>query len=152
METIKFEIKINADAKKVYRTMLGLDSRDTYNEWTAEFSPSSTVEGDWQKGSKMLFVGYDSTGKRGGMVSVIEENIPDVYVSIKHIGVLDGDNEINEGEAVDKWAGSLENYFFEEDGGVTTVRVECDTVDEYKDFFDTAWPKALNKLKEICEK
>ena len=66
--------------------------------------------------------------------------------------MLDGDNEITTGADVEKWAGALENYAFHESNGVTTVTIECDTSEAYQDYFDSTWPRALNKLKELAEK
>ena len=45
MKKIQFEIIINASAEQVYKTMLGINAIDTYNQWTAEFNPTSTYEG-----------------------------------------------------------------------------------------------------------
>lgn len=148
----QFTKEIKAPAEKVYRTMLGLDKIETYEKWTAEFNPTSTYEGNWNKGSKMLFVGVDKDGKRGGMISEIAENIPNKFVSIRHYGMLEGDKEITEGEAVEKWAGGFENYTFKENNDVTMIIVEIDVIEEYQDYFDTTWPKSLDVLKEICEK
>ena len=99
----------------------------------------------------MYFIGTDENGKRGGMISEIAENKPYEFVSIRHYGILDGDNEITSGEQVDNWAGSLENYSFQESNGITTVKVEMDTMDDYIDYFKESWPKALNILKKIAE-
>lgn len=151
MQKLQFKIDINASAQKVYNTMLGIDNIETYEQWTAEFNPTSTYEGNWDKGSKIYFVGTDENGKRGGMVSEIADNVPFKFVSIRHYGILDGENEITEGPDVEKWAGGLENYSFEEHNGVTTISVETDTDEDYLDYFDTTWPKALNKLKELSE-
>ena len=85
------------------------------------------------------------------MVSEIAENIPNRFVSIRHYGILKGDIEITTGEEVEKWAGGLENYTFEEHNGITTVTVEVDVVEEFTDYFLTTYPKALNKLKSILE-
>jgi hypothetical protein len=152
MKKVQFKKEIKASAEKVYKTMLGIDDIETYNQWTAEFNPTSTYEGSWEKGSKIRFIGTDENGKKGGMVSEIAENIPYRYVSIRHYGLLDGENEITSGEEVEKWAGSLENYSFEENNGVTTVRVENDASEDHLDYFNSTWPKALDKLKEITEK
>jgi hypothetical protein len=152
MKKLQFKIEINTSAKKVYNTMLGIDNIKTYEQWTAEFNPTSTYEGNWDKGSKIYFVGTDDNGKRGGMVSEIADNIPFEFVSIRHYGILDGENEITSGPDVEKWAGGLENYSFEEHNGVTTVTVESDVDEDYLDFFNTTWSKALNKLKELSEK
>lgn len=74
------------------------------------------------------------------------------FVSIEHLGILDGKNEITSGPAVDGWAGALENYSFREEGGKTIVSVAMDANEQFKSYFEQTWPKALQKLKEICEK
>lgn len=151
MKKLQYTKDIKASAEKVYNIMLGLENIATYNQWTAEFSPTSTYEGSWEKGAKILFVGTDENGKKGGMVSEIADNIPFSFVSIRHYGILDGENEITEGPEVEKWAGSLENYSFQENNGITTVTAEIDLTEEYIDYFDEMWPRALNKLKELSE-
>lgn len=151
MKKIQFKKEINASAKTVYETMLGLKDVKTYEQWTAEFNPTSTYEGNWEKGSKILFVGTDKNGKRGGMISEVADHIPNQFVSIRHYGMLDGEKEITEGSDVEAWAGSLENYAFHEHNGVTTVTVEMDTAEGFDDYFNNTWPKALNKLKELAE-
>ncbi len=152
MKKVQFSQTIHAAAEKVYSTMLGLENRETYQQWTSVFNPTSTYEGSWDKGSKIYFVGTDENGKRGGMVSEIAENIPARFVSIRHYGILDGDTEITEGPEVEKWAGGLENYSFEETAGITTVTVELDTVGDYVDYFNKTYPNALSALKELAEK
>ena len=100
----------------------------------------------------MYFVGTDDNGKKAGMISEIADNIPFRFVSIRHIGMLDGEKEITEGPEVEKWAGSLENYSLHEKNGVTTVTIEIDIAEDYQDYFDTTWPKALQVLKALVEK
>ncbi|MBF6608866.1 MAG: SRPBCC domain-containing protein [Flavobacterium sp.] len=151
MKTLQFTVKISASANKVYRTMLGLDEKRTYEYWTAAFNPTSSFEGSWEQGSKIYFVGTNENGKKGGMVSKIEENRPSDFVSIRHYGFLDGDNEVTSGEMVEKWSGGIESYTFEENEGITKVTVNCDTVEEYIDYFNKSYPVALEKLKEISE-
>lgn len=151
MQKIQFKKDIKSSAENVFETMLGLKNITTYEQWTAEFNPTSTYEGKWEKGAKMYFVGTDDQGNRGGMVSEIADIIPSKFVSIRHYGILNGDTEITEGEQVEKWAGGLENYSFHETNGVTTVTVEMDSTEDYIDFFNEAWPKALDTLKSIAE-
>lgn len=152
MKKLQYKIDITAPVERVYRTMLGLDDITTYEQWTSAFNPTSTYEGSWSKGSKIHFIGVDSNGKRGGMVAEIADNIPDQMVSIRHYGILDGEQEITTGPEIEKWAGGLENYYFVEYDGVTTVTVDVDVVDEYITDFSKTWPQALDKLKEIAEK
>jgi hypothetical protein len=151
MKKLQFKKEINATCQKVYETMLGLKDKSTYEYWTSAFNPTSTYEGSWEKGSKIYFVGVDENGKKGGMVSEIEEHQPSNFISIRHYGFLDGDTEITTGEQVEKWAGGHENYSYEESNGITTVTVDIDTIDEYVDYFNNTYPKALDKLKEISE-
>jgi hypothetical protein len=152
MKKLHFKKQINAPAEKVFNTMLGISNIKTYEQWTAEFNPTSTYEGSWNKGAKILFIGTGEDGKRGGMVSEIAENIPNRFISIRHCGILDGDKEITTGPEVESWAGSHENYSFEESKGVTTVTIEMDATEEFEDYFSKTWPKALDKLRELAEK
>jgi hypothetical protein len=151
MKKLQYTVSINAPVSKVNDVMLGLSNKSTYEQWTALFNPTSTYEGSWNKGSKILFVGVDSNGEKGGMVSEIAENIPNKFVSIRHYGILKGDKEITDGPEVEKWAGGFENYSFEENNGVTKVDIELDTTEDFVDYMNQAYPKALAKLKEICE-
>jgi len=152
MKKIKFYVRINAPVNKVYDVMLGISNKSTYEQWTALFNPTSTYDGSWNKGSKILFIGTDEKGDKGGMVSEIFNNIPNSFISIRHYGLLKGNVEIIEGPEVEKWANGFENYTFEEENGTTTVTVDLDTTEEFLDYMNQSYPKALEKLKEICEK
>jgi uncharacterized protein YndB with AHSA1/START domain len=149
MEKLNFNIEINAPKEKVWDTML---EDKTYRQWTEVFMPGSHYVGDWNKGSKILFLAPDDKGKLGGMVSRIKENRKYDYVSIEHLGVVSDGKEDTTSEAGKSWAGALENYTFTHKNGKTEVLVEMDTTEEYKDMFNDMWQKALKKLKEISEK
>ena len=151
MTKLQFKISINAPLDKTYDCMLGLGNKSTYEQWTALFNPTSTYEGSWDKGSKILFVGVDEKGDRGGMVSKIVENIPNQFVSIQHYGLVKAGKEITEGPEVEKWANGFENYTFDESSGIITVTIDLDTIEDFVDYMNNAYPKALEKLKEICE-
>ena len=87
----------------------------------------------------------------GGMVSRIRENLPDRFVSIEHIGVIEHGKEITSGPKVEKWAGGLENYSFIDQDDKTLVQIDSDVPRESIPYFNTTWPEALLRLKEICE-
>jgi hypothetical protein len=152
MKKLQYKTSINAPAGRVYDCMLGLSSKTTYEEWTALFNPTSTYEGSWDKGNKILFVGVDEKGEKGGMVSRIVENIPNHFVSIQHYGLVKANEEIIEGPEVEKWANGFENYSFEEINGTTQLTVDLDTTEDFVDYMNGKYPKALDKLKELCEK
>jgi hypothetical protein len=84
-------------------------------------------------------------------VSEIVEHIPNEFISIHHYGLLQGDNEITSGAEVEKWAGGQENYTFKESQGITTITVDLDTPEDFVDYMNESYPKALDKLKELCE-
>jgi uncharacterized protein YndB with AHSA1/START domain len=158
MENLHFSIEINAPKEKVWDTMLG---DRTYREWTTVFSPGSYYEGDWEKGSKILFLGPDEDGKLSGMTSVIAENRPYEFISIKHLGEVKNGVEDTTSKEVLAWAGALENYTFVEKDGQTEVQVDMignDQAEETKqskemtEMFKDMWPKALQKLKELAER
>ncbi|HEV8507986.1 MAG TPA: SRPBCC domain-containing protein [Chitinophagaceae bacterium] len=152
MKKLQFKININAPVNRIYDFMLGIKSKSSYEQWTSEFNPTSTYEGNWDKGNKILFIGVDEKGEKGGMVSRIVENIPNQFVSIQHYGFFKADKEITEGPEVEKWANGFENYTFEENNGATTVTVDLDTAEDFLDYMNQTYPKALVKLKELCEK
>ena len=140
-----------APVSKIYDLMLGISNKSTYEQWTAIFNPTSSYEGNWDKGNKILFIGVDEKGEKGGMVSKIVENIPNQFVSIQHYGLVQGGKEITEGPEVEKWANGFENYTFEENKGITTLIVDLDTTEDFEAYMNETYPNALNKLKELCE-
>ncbi len=152
MKKLQYKVNINAPVAKVYDMMLGINNKTTYEQWTAAFNATSTYEGGWDKGNKILFIGVDEKGEKGGMVSRIAENIPNQFVSIQHYGLVKADKEITEGPEVEKWANGFENYTFEENNGTTNVTVDLDTTEDFLDYMNQTYPKALDKLKELCEK
>lgn len=149
LNTLKFSVSISAPVEKVYHTMLG---EEGYKLWTSVFNAGSHYVGSWEKGSTIRFLGSDSNGNSGGMVSRIQENIPNQFVSIEHIGIIEKGEEITSGPKVDGWAGAKENYSFSGEEGQTTVGVLLDSTPEWAGYFNDTYPKALEKLKEICER
>lgn len=147
-QMLSFEIQIDASPEKVYSTMI---DQKRYREWTAEFNPTSHFKGSWEKGSKILFLGESTDGSFGGMVSRIKENIPYRYISIEHLGIVENGKEVLCGPDVDIWVGAQENYTFTDKDGKTLLSVDTDTIEKYKQYFLDTWPKALQKLKAICE-
>jgi hypothetical protein len=150
MQKIHFSIHINAPKEKVWEIML---DDVIYREWTLPFNESgSYYVGDWSEGSKMIFLGPDPEKGVGGMVSRIKENRPYEFMSIEHVGEISNGVEDTESEAVQKWKGAHENYTFEDEEGGTKLTIDLDMTEEFKDYMEAAWPKALEILKELAEK
>jgi len=143
-----YEILIDANVERVYNVMI---DEKHYVEWTSVFNPTSHFKGSWEKGSKILFIGEAEDGSMGGMVSRIKENIPFRFISIEHLGIIQNGKEVLCGPDVDEWAGALENYTFTDQNSKTLLSVDVYTGEKYASYFDETWPKALEKLKSICE-
>jgi Activator of Hsp90 ATPase homolog 1-like protein len=145
MEKKTFSISIDAPREKVWNVLWGDDS---YRAWTSVFSEDSQVQTDWQKGSRALF----TDGKGSGMVATIEENKPNEFMSIRHLGVMKDGVEDLDSDEVKQWAGAHENYTLKNVDGKTELVVDMDIAQEYMDYFQNTWPKALDKVKELAEK
>lgn len=153
MNAMHFSITIRAPKEKVWNTML---QPETYRIWTtefmegiAEFGEGSYYEGSWEQGAKIRFLGPDGSG---GMTSVIAENNPYQFISIKHLGIVKDGMDDTESPEAKAWSGVYENYTFDECGGVTELMVDMSGVPaEFEQYMADAWPKALAKLKSLCE-
>jgi uncharacterized protein YndB with AHSA1/START domain len=145
MERLQFKRTLNAPPEKVWDALWG---KTNYPAWTAAFSEGSQVETDnWKKGSKVLFL--DNKGH--GMVSFVEENIPNEFMSFKHMGTVKDGVEDMDSEETKTWAGALENYTLKPVDGKTELTVDTDVTEDFKDYFVKTWPNALDKLQELSE-
>lgn len=145
MEKLQFNISIAAPSEKVWDVLW---KDETYRAWTSVFGEGSKAVSDWQKGSKVLFLGGDGSA---GMVSRIDDLIPNELMSFEHLGEVKDGVEDTTSERVQKWAGAKEIYRLQAVDGNTALAVEIDTADEYKEMFAGLFPKALDKVKELAE-
>ena len=146
MEKINFSATINAPREKVWKVLWDDAS---YRDWTSAFAEGSYAEtDDWKEGSKVLFL--DPRGS--GMVSMVAMNKPKEFMSFKHLGVVKDGIEDTKSEAVQEWAGAMENYTLTDENGKTKLIVDMDSTGEFKDYFLKTWPVALEKVKELAEK
>ena len=142
--TQRFDILIHAPREHVWTTML---QSPGYERWTAEFCEGSRYEGSWEPGASIRFLGLNGDG----MVSEIAEHRPAEFVSIRHLGFIQNGVDDTSSEAVRAWAPCYENYHFAQEAGGTRVRVETDVFGGYEAFMAETWPRALQRLKQICE-
>jgi uncharacterized protein YndB with AHSA1/START domain len=144
MEKQEFKIAIDAPREKVWNILWADDS---YPAWTAPFSEGSHAITDWKKGSKVLFL----DGKGMGMVSKIDEAVPNEFMSFLHLGMVKDGVEDTTSDEVKGWAGAHENYILKDAQGKTELQVELDIDEKHKDYFIETFPKALQKVKELAE-
>jgi uncharacterized protein YndB with AHSA1/START domain len=151
MNKLHFETEITAPKATVWNTML---NHGTYEKWVSAGWGSSTYEGEWERGSRMKFFGTDESGAvSGGTVAEIVDVKPYEFVLARHVAMLTvGGAEDTDSEMAKGWVGITEDYYFTEEGGVTALKVEIRTNPAWAHMFQDGWPKALAKLKELCEK
>ncbi len=145
MQKINFSVAINATKEKVWEMLW---NPDAYRAWTSAFMQGSYAKTDnWKEGSKVLFL--DPRGS--GMVSMVAANKPNEYMSFKHLGEVHEGIEDISSDKVKAWAGATENYTLTETDGITTLSVDMDTTDEFKEMFEKMWPVALKNVKGLSE-
>jgi hypothetical protein len=145
MEKLNYSVTIKAPKEKVWGVLF---DNETYRKWTSVFAPGSYAETDWKEGSKALFL----DGKGNGMVSRIAESRPHDYLAIKHLGIVKDGIENTDPAVTKGWGDSIESYALSGENGVTELKIELDSVEEFKDYFEAIWPKALDKVKELSER
>jgi hypothetical protein len=80
------------------------------------------------------------------MYSRVEKNIPNKEIKFLHLG------EIYEGvEAPQDWGEATESYLLEETENGTILKSEIQTPDEFKEFFEEKFPKALEVIKNLSQ-
>jgi uncharacterized protein YndB with AHSA1/START domain len=145
-KTLRFSTIIQAPRERVWTLMLAPDS---YREWTAAFMEGSYYEGSWEPGQRIRFL--SPTGE--GMVAEVAENRRGEFVSLRHLGEIRPDGTVDtDSPSVRAWAPAYENYRFLDRDGATELQIEMDTLPAYEQFMQEAWPKALARLKALCER
>ena len=144
METKTFSISINAPKEKVWEVLWNDES---YRQWTAVFSEGSYAVSDWQPGSKIHFLTPDGNG----MYSTIERMVPNEVMSFRHGGEIINGVEQPPNEKTKSWEGATENYTLQDAGGQTLLSASMDLQEAAMPYFASAFPKALQKVKEIAE-
>lgn len=139
MEKLTYEIEINAAPEKIWTVLW---SEMTYRQWTAAFTEGSFYQGNLEEGSIVKFLDPNNNG----MYSRVEKNIPNKEIKFLHLG------EIYEGvEAPQDWGEATESYLLEETEKGTILKSEIQTPDEFKEFFEEKFPKALEVIKNLSQ-
>ena len=141
---LQFSIDIAAPAATVFRVMLDAHA---YRDWSSAFAQGSYYEGSWQQGQKIRFMAPSGDG----MVSEIAEHRQDQFVSIRHLGLIANGVVDTDSPAARAWAPAYENYSFMPTATGTRVVIDQDVTAEFEQYIADAWPKALARLKVLCE-
>lgn len=139
METLEYQIEINAEPEKVW-TVLWSDI--SYRQWTSAFTEGSFYVGTWEEDSIMKF--FDP--ENNGMYSRVLKNDPNKEMIFLHLG------EIFDGvEVPQDWGDATESYLLEETEDGTKLTAKIKSSEEFKGFFEDKFPNALKNVKHLSE-
>lgn len=145
METLDYEIIINAPKEKIWDVLFG---QETYSEWTQFFSPGSQMKTDWQVGGKTYFVNPEGAG----MVSTIDSLEKPDQIIFKHLGMVDKDGvEDTESMEIKQWSVCFEKYILIDYDGKTKLHVEVQVEKDWREHMNTGFTKGLEVVKNLSE-
>lgn len=144
MKRKQYETIIEAPRERVWEVLW---NEKSYIEWTSAFAEGSKVESNWEEGGKILFLNAENEG----MIARIQEKKKPEKMAFTHLGMVDKNGKEDfESPLVKAWSGAEEIYILEENGEKTRLRVTMDMDEGHEEFFDNAWPKAFEKLKDLA--
>ncbi|MCY0976529.1 SRPBCC domain-containing protein [Chryseobacterium wangxinyae] len=145
METLSYEIIINAPKQRVWDVLWG---ENTYSEWTQFFGSGSQMKTDWKVGGKTYFVNHEGAG----MVSTIDNIEEPDQIIFKHLGMIDKDGiEDTESMEVKQWSGCFEKYILIDYDGQTKLHAEVQTEKDWEEHMNTGFTKGLEVVKNLAE-
>ncbi len=146
METLSYEIEINAPKDKIWDVLW---NPATYSKWTQFFSPDSIMKTDWEIHGKTYFLD-NKTGN--GMVSTIESLDEPNEIVFKHLGMIENGVEDTQSKEVMEWSGAYEKYFLISlDNGKVKLQTETQVDNQWKEHIDHGFIKGLEIIKQLSE-
>lgn len=139
MEKLHFDIQINAEAEKVWSVLWDDFS---FRQWTSAFTKGSFYQGNLKENEIIKFL----DPQNNGMFSKIVALIPNQEIKFLHLGEI-----YNGVEAPQNWGEATERYILTEDENTTHLKVEIQTLEQFKSFFEEKFPDALSNVKHLSE-
>ncbi len=144
MRTLHYTIHIHTNAQTVWQVLW---DKTHYTAWTSIFGEGSYYISDWNIGSTIQFMGNHGNG----IYATILENKPYTKMHFEHQGEIKNFELVSNQQPNENWKGANEIYTLTEHNNLTTLEVHIDILEKYEPFFVEAFPKALQKVKEIAE-
>ena len=145
METLEYEIIINASVRKVWDLLW---NPETYPQWTQFFMKGSQFKTDWEINGKTYFL--DANGN--GMVSTILSLEKPNQVVFSHLGLFKDGQEDTKSKGVIEWSGAQEKYFLREiEGNRTELRTIVHASKNMEAFMNKGFTQGFEVLKNLAE-
>ena len=145
MPQLHYSIQIEQDPLTVHHVLV---DKEAYATWTYSFGSACCFDGDWSEGSQMVFTFAGDHQSHWDMVALVDKNRPGELIQLRYVGSSAGTVQ-----APLNWNSALETYRFVpiSQGTQLSCTLEVDNNAACIEFFDQAWPAALQRLKDLCE-
>lgn len=142
METVQFSVDINASADTVWSTLW---HDKTFRQWAGVIDPGTYMRGELREGNTVEFISEENGY---GVTSLVEKCIANELLLLRHKADT---QQAGTAARDDEWTGGEEKYELIESGGATTLTVTFDVPSDMKEYFASAYPKALDVVKKLAE-
>lgn len=142
MKQMQFTIEINATKEKVWDTLW---QDKTFREWASIIDPGTYMVGELKEGNEVQYI---SAENGYGVTSLVEKLVVGEFLLLKHQADT---QDTGEREREKQWTGGEETYKLSEKEGVTTLTVAFDVPEQMEEYFNEAYPKALERVKVMAE-
>lgn len=142
MNNMQFTVHINAPKANVWNTLW---QDQTFRQWAGLIDPGTYMRGELEEGNQVQFI---SAENGYGVTSLVEKVIVNESLILRHQADT---QDSGEQERTKEWTGGTEIYKLTESDGVTTLTIEFDVPPELEEYFETNYPKAMVKIKELAE-
>lgn len=142
MKDMQFVVEINASREKVWNTLW---QDETFRKWAGLIDPGTYMVGELKEGNEVQYI---SAENGYGVTSLVEKLVTNEFLLLRHqADTQDTGEQLREKE----WTGGKESYSLTEKDSVTTLTVAFDVPPELEEYFTNAYPKALERVKELAE-
>ncbi|MEN9304643.1 MAG: hypothetical protein RL264_3072 [Bacteroidota bacterium] len=143
MRQLTFKIQIETTPEKLWNCLW---EAENYKKWTNVFCAGSHYKTDsFSEGSKIHLLTPDGLG----MYSIIEKLEPNKTLVFRHLGELKNFEEQPAEKNEASWKDARESYEIlpNQSGVELTVKVDC--IEQYCDYMNATFPKALEVLLQL---
>ncbi len=142
MRELQFVAKINTTKEKVWDTLW---QDITFRDWASIIDPGTYMVGELKEGNEIQFI---SSENGYGVTSRVEKLIANELLLLRHESDT---QDIGKRGREPEWSGGKESYTLTERKGVTLLTATFDVPPEQEKYFNDAYPKALERIKELAE-
>lgn len=142
MKELRFQVEIKATKETVWNTLW---QDETFRQWAGIIDPGTYMTGELKEGNEVQFI---SAENGYGVTSLVAQLVPGEFLLLKH---RSDTQERGAEKRENEWTGGEESYALSENQGVTTLLAAFGVPPEMEEYFETSYPKALERVKELAE-